>query len=80
MPNPSNLRQSPELVSLGGAIRALRIAAGMSQEQLAHVACLDRSYLGRVERGDNSVAILTLCQIARALGVSGAQLLELAKL
>jgi transcriptional regulator with XRE-family HTH domain len=56
------------------------MAAGMSQEQLAHLAGLDRSYLGRVERGDNSVAIMTLCQVARALGVTGARLLELAKL
>jgi transcriptional regulator with XRE-family HTH domain len=80
VPNLSNLRQSPELVSLGSAIRALRMAAGMSQEQLAHLAGLDRSYLGRVERGDNSVAIMTLCQVARALGVTGARLLELAKL
>ncbi|MCS0581013.1 helix-turn-helix domain-containing protein [Massilia pinisoli] len=80
MPNPSLLRQSPELVSLGGAIRALRLAAGMSQEELAHLAEVDRSYLGRVERGDNNVAIMTLCRVAQALGVSGAQLLELAHL
>nr|WP_307735898.1 helix-turn-helix domain-containing protein [Massilia pinisoli] len=80
VPNPSLLRQSPELVSLGGAIRALRLAAGMSQEELAHLAEVDRSYLGRVERGDNNVAIMTLCRVAQALGVSGAQLLELAHL
>jgi len=52
----------------------------MSQEELAHLAEVDRSYLGRVERGDNNVAILTLCRIAQALHVSGAQLLELAQL
>lgn len=80
MPNPSHLRQSPELVSLGGTIRSLRLAAGLSQEELAYLAEVDRSYLGRVERGDNNVAVMTLCQIARALGVSGARLLELAQL
>lgn len=58
----------------------MRQAAGMSQEELAHLAEVDRSYLGRVERGDNNVAILTLCRIAQALHVSGAQLLELAQL
>jgi transcriptional regulator with XRE-family HTH domain len=46
----------------------------MSQEELAHLAEVDRSYLGRVERGDNNVAIMTLCRIAQALHVSGAQL------
>lgn len=80
MPNPSALRQSPELLSLGIAIRDLRLSAGMSQEELAHLAGVDRSYLGRVERGDNNVAVMTLCRVAAALGVSGARLLDLAGL
>lgn len=80
MPNPSRLRQSPELVSLGGAIRTLRCAAGMSQEELAHLAAVDRSYLGRVERGDNNVAVMTLLQIATALDSSLSKIFELAEL
>nr|WP_229446595.1 helix-turn-helix transcriptional regulator [Massilia oculi] len=46
----------------------------ISQEDLALIAGVDRSYLGRVERGDNNVAILTLHRIARALDVSLAEL------
>lgn len=34
------------------------------------MAEVDRSYLGRVERGDNNVAALTLLKIAQALNVS----------
>jgi len=70
VPNSSQQRQSPDLVSLGDAIRRIRKAKGISQEALALTAEVDRGYLGRVERGDNNVAILTLLKIANALQVS----------
>ena len=37
-------------------------------------ANVDRSYLGRVERGDNNVALLVLIRMAKALGSSVSQL------
>ena len=80
MPNPSRSRQSAALLALGGAIRRIREKKGISQEQLALLADVDRSYMGRVERGDNNVAILTLAKIAKALGVSLAKLMQRAKL
>lgn len=80
MPNPSRSRQSPTLVALGRAIRRLRKERGISQEQLALDAEVDRSYLGRVERGDNNVAILTLAKLAKALGVTVAKLAQKARL
>lgn len=58
------------MIALGDAIRRIRIAAGISQERLALLADVDRSYVGRVERGDNNVAILTLGKLAKALGIS----------
>jgi transcriptional regulator with XRE-family HTH domain len=69
VPNPSQQRQHPALTSLGEAIRNARKAQGISQEKLALAAGVDRSYMGRVERGDNNVAILTLLKIAQALGL-----------
>lgn len=80
MPNLSRFRQDPSLVSLGNVIRDLRIAASLSQEQLALSAGLDRSYVGRVERGDNNVALLSLKRIAGALGTTAADLLRRAAL
>ena len=80
MPNLSRSRQSPALVALGNAIRHTRERKGISQEALALLAEVDRSYVGRVERGDNNVAILTLAKIAKALGVSVAKLAAKAKL
>lgn len=80
MPNLSQNRQSPELVALGSAIRQTRLGRQVSQEQLALMAGVDRSYLGRVERGDNNPAALTLVKIAAALETSVADLFALAKL
>lgn len=53
---------------------------GISQEKLALVAEVDRSYLGRVERGDNNVAMLTLVKIAHGLGTTVSRLVIDAKL
>lgn len=55
-------------------IRQVRTELDMSQEKLALLAEVDRSYLGRVERGDNNVALLTLLRIAKALGLTLTQL------
>lgn len=60
----------------GTAVRALREARGWSQEQLAAQAELNRSYLGEVERGDATPSLATIDKLARALDVSGAELLR----
>ena len=80
MPNLSLHRQDVRLVSLGETIRRLRIAQGISQEKLALLAEVDRSYVGRVERGDNNVAVLTLKRLADALGMTISELMAEAHL
>ena len=80
VPNASGQRQHPALAALGDAIRRIRRNQGISQERLALLADIDRSYVGRVERGDNNVAVLTLLKLANALGTTVAQLMKQAKL
>lgn len=46
----------------------------MSQEELAHEAGLDRSYVGRVERGENNLTFVSLVRICRAMGCDVAAL------
>jgi len=75
VPNLSSQRQNTTLVALGDAIRRIRKERGLSQEQLALSAEIDVSYLGRVERGDNNVAVLRLERISEALGVTMANLM-----
>lgn len=76
MPNLSSNRQSPSLVALGSALKRLRKRRGVSQEKLALLAEVDRSYIGQVERGDNNAALLTLVKLAAALEVSLAELIQ----
>lgn len=76
MPNLSRNRQDPVLVALGEAIRRIRLSKEISQEKLALLAEVDRSYVGRVERGDNNVAVLTLSRLAGALDISISELVQ----
>ena len=80
MPNLSSYRQAPALIALGAAIRRIRLSKEVSQEMLALLAEVDRSYVGRIERGDNNVAILTLSKLALALEVSLEELMQEANL
>lgn len=80
VPNRSSRSRDPALVALGEAILRARIALAISQERLALLAEVDRSYVGRIERGDNAVAVLTLIKIATALDTTGSDLMGAAGL
>ncbi len=58
------------LVRFGRRVRELRKKKGMSQEELALEAGLDRSYVGGVERGERNISLVNIEKLARALGVS----------
>ena len=57
----------PYLDILGKRIRARRSELGMSQEGLAHEAGLDRSYVGRIERGEHNLTFVALVKLCRAM-------------
>lgn len=56
------------LARLGPHIRERRIALCLSQEALADASGIDRSHMGKIERGERNVTILNLTRIAKALG------------
>lgn len=58
----------------GQRLRQLRKARGLSQEDFAQKAGIDRSYMGGVERGERNLSLENICLIADALGVEPAQL------
>lgn len=60
---------------LGWNLRLLRVAKGLSQERLALDSGIDRSYVGRVERGSENVTLQRLESFATVLGVTVAELL-----
>jgi transcriptional regulator with XRE-family HTH domain len=66
----------PYLDILGQRIRTRRRELGMSQEGLAHEAGLDRSYVGRIERGEHNLTFVSLVRLARAMGCDVATLTD----
>jgi len=68
------------LKRLGAAIRAERHAAGLSQEALADAAGIDRSHMGKIERGERNVTLLNVVRIAASLGTKVSALVLAAEL
>ncbi|WP_083989511.1 helix-turn-helix domain-containing protein [Paraurantiacibacter namhicola] len=64
------------LTQIGSRIRARRGELLLSQEALADAAKIDRSHMGKIERGERNVTILNLAKIAAALGCELAQLVS----
>ena len=63
------------LVKLGAAVRARRVALMLSQESLADAAGIDRSHMGKIERGERNVTFLNILRIANAVGYMPSDLL-----
>jgi len=68
-------RSHPLLRTVGARLRKARRAKGISQEQLALTANLDRSFVSGLERGEFNVSLLVLAKLARVLGVKLASLI-----
>jgi transcriptional regulator with XRE-family HTH domain len=66
------------LVAIGAALRRRRIECGFSQEGLALATGIDRSHMGKIERGERNLTILNLIRIAQALLCTPSDLLRAA--
>jgi transcriptional regulator with XRE-family HTH domain len=58
-------------------LRRLRHDRGLSQEELAHQAAINRSYMSRLERGATYVGLEIIGKLVDVLGVEPAELLRL---
>lgn len=68
------------LVQLGAEVRAKRTAIGLSQEALADASGIERSHMGKIERGERNVTFLNITRIAGALETKPSELLKSAGL
>ncbi len=59
----------------GERVRELRGRLAISQEELAHRAQLDRTYVSSLERGHRNVALENICRLAAALEVDPGELI-----
>ena len=61
--------------AFGAAVRALRMERGIAQESLANLAGIERSHMGKVERGEHMPTLAIIFKIAGALDCSTAKLM-----
>jgi transcriptional regulator with XRE-family HTH domain len=61
--------------AFGAAVRKARTELGVAQETLAHRAGIERSHMGKIERGEHMPTLSLVLKIARALGCSAADLM-----
>ncbi|MED3882814.1 helix-turn-helix transcriptional regulator [Priestia megaterium] len=63
-------------VLLGKRIRELRIIKGISQEELASIADIHRTYIGAIERGEKNITVCTASKVAQSLNITLEELVK----
>lgn len=68
-------QKNPVLRRFGEAVRTERKRQGISQEQLALRAEINRTYMGGVERGEENISLLTMHKLCGVLRLKPSKLL-----
>jgi transcriptional regulator with XRE-family HTH domain len=63
------------LMAFGRRVRELRQVRNISQEELAHLAGVHRTYIGMIERGEKNITLLNILRVAEALKCEAADLI-----
>lgn len=63
-------------IKFGQKIKTLRLSKGYSQEKLAELSDLDRTYIPGIESGKRNVSIVVIEKIAKAFHMSISELME----
>ncbi|CAD2254502.1 MULTISPECIES: helix-turn-helix domain-containing protein [Gammaproteobacteria] len=62
-------------IAFGKAVRAARTARDISQEELATLAGIERSHMGKIERGQHMPTLALILRVSIALNDSAANLM-----
>ncbi len=57
------------MIAFGKRVREVRKNKGVSQEKLAELAGIDRSYMGNIERGEKNITLKKIYEICDALDI-----------
>ena len=63
-------------VRLGNRIKSIKLEKKISQEKLAHLSDLDRTYIQSIEKGDRNLSIATIEKISNAFNIQIHELLK----
>jgi transcriptional regulator with XRE-family HTH domain len=63
-------------LAFGGAVREKRFELGLSQEELANAAQIERSHMGKIERGEHLPNLVLILRLAKALSVKPGLLVD----
>jgi transcriptional regulator with XRE-family HTH domain len=74
-PAGSTTYESGPALAFGLAVRAARTELGLAQEELAFRAGVERSHMGKIERGEHMPTLALILRIAAALNRSAAELM-----
>jgi len=69
------MNEEKTLLLFGAHIKSLRLQQAFSQEHLAFLSGLDRTYISGVERGKRNLSLLNIIKLASSLNVTPAKLL-----
>jgi transcriptional regulator with XRE-family HTH domain len=69
--------QDAFLMALGEAIHERRVQLGMSQQELADLAGVHRTYVSDIERGARNLTVTTVSRIACSLGMTPSRLFRM---
>ena len=64
-------------IPFGIKLRNIREEANISQEELAELSGLDRTYISGVERGKRNVGLRNIFKLANALHISASRLMDI---
>ncbi|HPN38449.1 MAG TPA: helix-turn-helix transcriptional regulator [Melioribacteraceae bacterium] len=63
------MKKNEILINFGKKIKSERLKQGVSQEKLAELSGLHRTYIGMIERAEKNITLLNIEKIALALGI-----------
>lgn len=70
------MSKEPILLLFGHNVQKYRKAQDLSQEKLAELAGLHRTYIGMIERAEKNIMLCNIEKVAKALNISISKLLE----
>jgi transcriptional regulator with XRE-family HTH domain len=75
-PKGAKTFESAPAIAFGQAIRQRRLKLGIAQEELANLAQVERSHMGKIERGEHLPNLVMILKIASALNCKPGKLVD----